>query len=93
MLSTYTTGVLQGEKNCVRKGDRDKAVQYELSRGGCVTSDDEVALSNYVVNLQSQNDVILENDMEEELNNRRNGGDSDDDGDNARNFDGTMMEV
>ena len=46
-----------------------------------------------MVHLPSQNGVIVEIDVEEELNERGNGGDLDDVGDNARYFDNTMREV
>ena len=45
------------------------------------------------MHLSSQNDVIMEMDVEEELNKRVNGGDSDDYDENARYFNGTMKEV
>ena len=52
-------------------------------------------LSNYLVNLPSQNGVIMDTDVGEEPNDIGNGEDSDDDddGDNARESDDTMKEV
>ena len=52
-----------------------------------------MALPNYLVHLQNQNNITAEIDVEEELNERVNSGDLDDDGDNARDFDDTMREV
>ena len=52
-----------------------------------------MVLPNYLVNLPSQNDVIMEIYVEEELNERGNGGDFDDDGDDTRDFDGIMRKV
>ena len=80
-------------KASVSDGNGDKTVRSELSRGGYVTVDDKVAPPNYLVHLLRQNDVIMDIDVEEELNERGNSGDSDDDGDDARDFDGTMREV
>ena len=71
-------------KTSMRDGKRYKSVHSEISHGGYVTSDDEVAFTNYLVHLLSHNYVIVKIDVEEELNERLNGGDSDDDGDNAR---------
>ena len=45
------------------------------------------------MHLPSQNDVVLDIDVEEEMNESGNGGDSDDDGYNAREFDDTTREV
>ena len=64
-----------------------------ISHGGYVTSYDKVALPNYLVHLLSQNGVIMEMYAEEELNERVNGGDSDDDGDDARDFKNIMRDV
>ena len=77
------------------KSDNDgyKTVLYEIYHGGYVTSDDKVAPSNYLVHLPSHNDVIVNIDVKEELNDMGNCGDSDDDSDDARNFDDTMKEV
>ena len=58
-----------------------------------VTSDDKVKLPNYLVHLPSQNDVIMEIGVEEGLNEGRNGGYLDDDGDNVRDFKDTIREV
>ena len=38
--------------------DADETARYEISHGGYVTVDDEVALPNYLVNLPIQNDII-----------------------------------
>ena len=65
-------------------GDGDKRVHSEISRGGYVTSDDELALPNFLVHLPSQNYVIMDINVEEGLNERVNCGDLDDGGDNAR---------
>ena len=43
--------------------DRDETVRSDLSRGGYVTSDEKLELSNYLVNLPSQNDFIMEIDV------------------------------
>ena len=80
-------------KASVIDGDGEKRVHYEVSYVGYVTSYDEVALPNYLVDLQSQNDSIVDIDMEKELNERRNGGYLDDYGDNARYFDVIRREV
>ena len=74
-------------------GDEDKRVHSEISRGGYVTAYDELELPNFLVHLPSQNYVILDIDVEEELNERVNGGYFDDFGDNARYFDDKMREV
>ena len=55
-------------KSSVSDGDGDETTCYELSCGGYATSDDDVALNNYLVHLPSQNEVIMEIDVEEELN-------------------------
>ena len=65
-------------------GDGDKRVHYETSCGGYVTADDELALPNFLVHLPSQNYVIIDIDVEEDLNERVNCRDLDDGGDNAR---------
>ena len=44
--------------------DRDETVRSDISHGGYVTSDDKLELSNYLVHLPSQNDVIMEMDVE-----------------------------
>ena len=93
MLSTYTTGLLQKTKNSASDSDGDKTVQSELSCGSCVTEDDGMALPNYLVHLPINNDAIVDIDVEEELNERGNGGDLYDDGENAREFDDTMRGV
>ena len=46
-------------KTSVRGGDGYKMVQSELSCGGYVTADDELALPNYLVQLTSKNDFIV----------------------------------
>ena len=80
MLSTYTIGVLQNEKNSAGDGDRDETVFSEIYCGGYFTADDKVAHPKYLVHLPSQNDVIVDIDFYEGLNERVNSGDSDDDG-------------
>ena len=50
------------------EGDVDETVHLELSHGGYATSDEKVEMPNYLVQLQSQNDVIVDIDVEEELN-------------------------
>ena len=64
--------------------DREKRVHSEISRGGYVTAYDELALPNLLVQLQSHNCVIMDIDVEEELNERVNGGDLDDVDDRSR---------
>ena len=80
-------------KTSASDGDRDKTFHYNQSRVGYVTSNDDVALSNYLVKIPSHTDVILDIDVEEELNDRVNGEDSDDDGDDAIDLENTMREV
>ena len=63
-------------------GEGDNMVQSELSRGGYVTADYGVEITNYLVHLPSHNDFIVETDVEEELNYWGNDGHLDDDGDN-----------
>ena len=43
--------------------DGDEFAHSELSCGGYVTSDEKLELSNYLVNLPSQNDFIMEIDV------------------------------
>ena len=81
------------KKSRVIEGDVDETVHSELSHGGYATSDEKAEMPNYLVQLQSQNDVIVDIDMEEEPNQRVNGGDQDNVGDNARDFEDTMREV
>ena len=52
-----------------------------------------MALTNYLVYLPSHNGFIMDIDVEEELNDRLNGGYPDDDYDGARDFENTMREV
>ena len=73
--------------------DETKAVFSEPSHGSYVTSDDEVALPNYLVHLLSQNYIIVDIDVEEELNERVNVDNLDDDRDNERNFDDSIRGV
>ena len=47
--------------------DGEKTVHSEISHGGYYTADEEVELPNYLVQLQSHNDVIVDIDEEEEL--------------------------
>ena len=70
-------------KTSVSDSDGDETVHSKLSHGIFVTLYDQVALPNYLVHLPSHNYFIIEIGVEEELNERENGGDSDDDGDNA----------
>ena len=51
-----------------------------------------MALPNYLVHLQNQNNITAEIDVEEELNERVNSGDLDGGGDDARYFYDTMRE-
>ena len=74
-------------------GDGVKKFQYEISHGTYVIADDELALPNLLVHLPSQNYVIMDIYMEEELNERVNCGDLDDGGENARYSFNTMREV
>ena len=80
-------------KSSASKNDRVETVRSELYRCVYVTAYDEVALTNYLVQPPSQNYAIMNINVEEELNERRNGGDLDDDGEDARYFDNTMREV
>ena len=52
-----------------------------------------MALTNYLVQLPIYNEVIVEIDVEKELNERVRVGDSNDDGENVREFDNTRREV
>ena len=52
-----------------------------------------MALTNYLVQLPIYNEVIVEIDAEKELNERVRVGDSNDDGENVREFDNTRREV
>ena len=52
-----------------------------------------MALLNYLVQLPSHNYARVDIDVNKELNEKINGGDLDDDVDNARYFDDTMREV
>ena len=70
----------------------EENVHSDISCGGYITSDEEVVMPQYLVHLPSQNDVIIEMDVEEELNEMLNFGDLDYDGDKARDFDDTMRE-
>ena len=64
--------------------DREETVHSELSCGSYVTAYDKVELPSYMVHLPIQNDVIVYIDVEKELNERLNGGDLYDYGDDAR---------
>ena len=77
-------------KSSASDSDGDKTVHSELHCGGYVISYDKVVLPNYLVQLLSQNDVIVDIGVDEELNERANGGDLDDD---ARKCDDTVREV
>ena len=61
-------------KNSARDSDGFETVHSEMSRGGYVTAYYKVALTNYLVHLPSQDYVRLDIDVEEELNERGNGG-------------------
>ena len=67
-----------------------KTVHSESSHGGYVNWDGGVALPEYLVHLPNQNYFILYIDMEEELNKRVNGGNSDYYGGDEIDFGGTM---
>ena len=74
-------------------GYRDGTVRSELSCGGYVSEYDKIELHSYLLHLPIQNGVIMYIDVEEKLNERGNGRDSNDDGDNARDFYNTIKEV
>ena len=46
-------------KTSASNGDGDKIVLSDISCGGYVTADDELALPNYLVQLTSKNDFIV----------------------------------
>ena len=71
-------------KTSVNDGDIYEKVHSEISRCGDVTSGYEVELTNYLGYLPSQNDVIVDIAVDEELNERLNDGGLNDYGDNAR---------
>ena len=73
--------------------DGEENVCYELFCVVYVNAYDEVALPNYLVHLQNQNDFKMEMDVKEELNERGNGGDLDDDGDYTTDLENTMRKV
>ena len=81
------------KKSRVIQADVDETAHSVLSHGGYATAEDKVEMPNYLVQLQRQNDVIVDIDVQEELNQRGNGGDSDNVGDNARDFEDTMREI
>ena len=62
-------------KVSARGGDVDETFCSEISRGGYGTEYDKVVLPNYLVYLPSQNDVIMDISVDEELNERENGWD------------------
>ena len=80
-------------KTSVSDGDRDKTVLSGISGCGYVSADDNVSLPNYLVHLPSQNDSILEIDVEEDLNERVNDVNSGGDCYYAQDFGDTMREV
>ena len=80
-------------KSSKSNGDGYKTVHSELSHGGFFAADNKVALPNYLVQLPSQNDLIMDIGVEEELNERGDCGDSDGVGDDARDFDDKMREI
>ena len=55
-------------KTSARGGEGDKMVHSELSRGGCVTAYDNIALPHYLVHLPNQNDLVLDIEVEEDMN-------------------------
>ena len=63
---------------------QEKIVCYDISCGGCVTANDEVELTNYLMHFPSKNYLIMEMDVEDEMSERGDGGDSGDCGDDAR---------
>ena len=81
------------KKSRVIEGDVDETVHSELSHGGYATAEDKVEMPNYLVQLQRQNNIIVDIDVQEELNQRGNGEDSDNVGDNARDSEDTMREI
>ena len=80
-------------KSSASNGDRDKTTGSEISCGNYVTAYENMALPKYLMQISSQNDLIMEMDVEEELNEMENGGDSDDSDDDAREFGDTIREV
>ena len=52
-------------KSSASEGEWDETVHYELSCGGYVAEDCEVALTNYLLHLPSQNYVTVEIDVYE----------------------------
>ena len=77
LISTLHTQqeYFQVRKSNASDNDGDKTVRCELYHGSYVTEDYEVALLKYLVHLSSRNYVMMEMDVEEELNERVNGGD------------------
>ena len=57
-------------KSSASDGDGDETVRYEISHSGYVTTDEDMELPNYLVHSPSNNDVITEMDVEEELDER-----------------------
>ena len=80
-------------KSSASNGEREKNIRSDISCGSYVTVYENVALTNYLVHLPSKNDVIMEIYVEEELNERGNGGDLDDDSEDKIDFDDTTSEV
>ena len=80
-------------KTSVSNGNDTETVFSETSCGGYVTADDEVELINYLVHLPSKSDFIVEIGLEEDLNERVNGGNSNYDGDDACEFDNSKRRV
>ena len=80
----------QISKSRVSNSDGGKTIRFDLSCGGYVNADNKVALTNYLVHLSSQNYFMMDMHVEEKLNERVNGGNSDNDGDVERDFNDTM---
>ena len=74
-------------KTSASNGDKTETVFSEISCGGYITADYEVSLTNYLVQTPIHNDVMVDIDLEEELNERGNGGNSDYGGDDVQYFD------
>ena len=74
----------------VRDGDGEKMVHSEIYHGGYITADEQFALPNELVHLPSQNYVIVDIDVEEEMNERVDIVDQDDFFKNTIYFDNTM---
>ena len=70
-FSLYTQQeYFQMSKSSASNGDRDKTTGSEISCGNYVTAYENMALPKYLMQISSQNDLIMEMDVEEELNER-----------------------